>query len=54
LGLAAGDHGIFLQPPDCDAKLEEVSNAIENGDFDLKLDELLDVARGKLAADGNM
>lgn len=40
--------------PDCDEKLDEVNSALENGDFDEKLDELIEVAQSKLTEDGNM
>lgn len=53
-GQIAGDHGLFKAPPKCDEKLEEVSTALKDGDFDQKLDDLLDTAQDKLSDNGNM
>ncbi|KAM0723338.1 hypothetical protein Q7P37_000323 [Cladosporium fusiforme] len=53
LGEFAGDWRPF-DVPDCDEILEEVDSALDNGDFDETRDELIDVARGKLAEDGNI
>lgn len=53
-GKIAGDSGWFKTPPKCDEKLEEVNTSLKNGDFDQKLDDLLDTAQGKLSDNGNM